>query len=120
MSQAPDSQALRTTLQAFDERQKKIVGGMITVMIQNPESVRDREWVVEQFTHLVLLAGDFEDVGGSHEGVELVQKYVQTQIDDLLNATFALFQQVAQDMASAESSEQARDRAVAQALSYFL
>ena len=38
---------LRATLAAFDPRQQKIVGGVVAVMIENPERVRDREWMVE-------------------------------------------------------------------------
>ncbi len=116
---ASDGARLRTTLSAFDERQKKIVGGMISVMIQNPERVREREWIVEQFTHLTLLAGDFEEVDSVDHGMTVVQEYVRDHIDALMNASFELFGQVARDMKELPEEERDKERAVAQALSYF-
>lgn len=110
---------LRATLSAFDDRQRKIVAGMITVMIRSPERVREREWVVEQFTHLCLLAGDFEEIGGTHEGVDVVQAYVRANIDALMNASFELFQRVAADMAELEADQRGLEPAVARALTYF-
>jgi len=101
---------LREVLAAFDDRQKKIVGGVVTVMIGNPHRVRDREWISEQFTHVTLLASGFEDVSSAQDGLEQIQGYVQDNITPILNACYRLFQCVAADIA-AGGAAQDMDRA---------
>ncbi len=114
-----DRDALRTTLAGFDTRQQKIVGGVVAVMIENPERVRDREWIVEQYTHIVLFACDFDDVSGVQEGTERVQAYARENIDTILNACYRLFQRVGDDLAPRVKDGISREEAVAHALSYF-
>ena len=109
---------LRNTLAAFDDRRKKIVGGMIAIMIENPDQVRDREWIAEQFTHVTILACDFEDVASTTEGVERVQAYVQQNIQPILTACFQLFGVVGEDLSARASEGLTREEALAHALSY--
>ncbi len=111
---------LRDTLAALDERQKKIVGGVSAIMIENPDRVREREWIVEQFTQVVLLAGDFEDVSSVQEGHDRVQAYVRDNIDPLLNASYRLFQCVAQDLAGSGDEGMSRAQALAHAMGHLL
>ena len=118
MAEAPDRDALRATLADFDDRQRKIVGGMIAVMIENPHRVREREWISEQFTHVTLLASGFEDVASVQAGMDQVQAYVRTNVTPLLNACFLLFLCVAEDMEGRED-EATTEEAVIQALRYF-
>lgn len=101
---------LRGTLAAFDDRQKKIVGGVVTVMIGNPHRVRDREWIAEQFAQVTLLASGFEDVSSAQDGLAQIQGYVQENVNPILNACFRLFQCVADDIA-AGGGAQDMDRA---------
>ena len=111
--------ALRATLSAMDERQKKIVGGVLAVMIENPERVREREWISEQFTQVVLLACDFEDVGSVDEGVGRIQAYAQEHIDPLLSACYQLFAVTAEDLAPRVPEGLTREDALAHAMGYF-
>ena len=112
-----DPDAVRAELAAFDERQKKIVGGVVAVMIQNPEAVRDREWISEQFTQVTLLACGFEDLDDAQEGLTQVQEYARENIGPILNACFRLFLRVAADMQERDGPTQ--EEAVARALDYF-
>lgn len=111
--------ALRATLSAFDERQKKIVGGVLAVMIKNPERVPEKEWISEQFTQVVLLACDFEDVGSVDQGVGRIQAYAQEHIDTLLSTCFQLFAVTAEDLAPRVAEGLTRDEALAHAMNYF-
>ena len=119
MASVPDRSTLRSQLAALDTRQQKIVGAKLPSMFQNPERVRDREWVVEQFTHVVLLAGDFEGVDSVSDGVDAVQSYAQEHRDLLLNACFGIFLVVADDLADAGAEERSIERAMQLALGYF-
>jgi hypothetical protein len=103
--------ALRRRLAALDARQRKIVGGVLAVMIENPERVREREWISEQFTQVVLLACGFEDVGS-------VQAYAREQIDLLLSACYELFTVTAEDLAPRVREGVTREEALAHALDY--
>ena len=113
-------EALRATLARLDERQRKIVGGVIAIMIENSERVREREWIAEQFTQVALLACGFEHVAGTQEGGTLLQDYVRENIDPLLNTCYELFQSVGADLAPRASEGLSRQDAVTHALSYLV
>lgn len=124
MSLPSSSDDLRATLAALDARQRKIVGGMFALMIQNPERIREREWIVAGLTQVVLLSLEaVEDPGAAVESpmaaVEDVQRYAKEHADLLLNAAFSLFRQVGEDMA-ARAGGFAFEDAMAQALAYFV
>jgi len=112
--------ALRATLASFDERQKKIVGGVIAVMIENSGRVKEREWITEQFTQIAMLSSDLEQVESVDRGVDVIQVYVRTNIDPILSACYRLFQVVAEDLAPRASEGLSREDAVAHALGYFV
>ena len=57
---APTPDEVRHALAHFDDQRQKIVAGMLTVMIENPKRVREREWIAEQLTQVTLVAGEFE------------------------------------------------------------
>lgn len=116
----PDPRAaLRAKLAGFDQRQKKIVGGILAVMIENPDAVRNREWISEQLAQLALLSADFEHLEDVTQGVAEVQAYVQANADSILSACFQLFQFTAEDMAPRVSEGITRADALAHALGYF-
>lgn len=113
-----DRESLRRTLSAFDERQRKIVGGVIAVMIEHSARVRDREWVAEKFTQVVLLSAESEDASGTEEMMERVREYARENVDAILNACYLLFQYTAEDMESRGEGGFTREEAVLHALSY--
>jgi hypothetical protein len=93
----PTPEDVRAALAGFDTRQQKIVAGLLTVMMKNPDQVRDREWIARQLTELTLLAGDF-DADSPNEGVQAIQDFLQQHSEEILRATFLLFQRVGLDM----------------------
>ncbi|MEM1449961.1 MAG: hypothetical protein AAGI22_12670 [Planctomycetota bacterium] len=115
----PTRDELRADLARFDEMQKKVVGGVLAVMFRSPDRVRDREWIVEQFTQVALLTGEFEAVEHAHEGVDVAQRWVREHIDVTLNACYALFLHVADDLSSRDETERTPSEAMLQALTYF-
>ena len=111
---------LRATLAEFDVRERKIVGGLTTVMLRHPDRVRDREWISEQFTQVTLLAGGFETNDDATETVADVGRFIQENASSILGAAYLLFQRVSEDMAERAERGFTYDDAVAQALSYFM
>jgi len=94
----PTPDDVRRALAPLDARGQKVVAGLLTVMIKSPDKVRDREWIAEQLTHLVLLAGDFE-VDSVQDGVAAVQTYLQENAESQVTGALLLFQRVGLDMA---------------------
>lgn len=118
--EVPSREDLRRDLSTFDEVQKKAVGGMLAVMFGSPERIKDREWISEQFTQVALLTGQFEGAEHAHEGVLDAQAWIQGNITPVLNACFALFVHVAEDMrGSREGQTFSASDAMIQALGYF-
>ncbi len=118
--QVPSRDELRASLVKFDEIQTKVVGGMLAVMFGEPDRVQDREWMCEQFTQVALLTGQFEEVEHAHEGLEIAQRWIQSNISPLLNASYALFVHVADDLGQEPNGESFRaSDAMIQALGYF-
>ncbi len=115
--QSPTPDEVRQALANFDARQQKIVAGMLTVMMREPTQVREREWIAEQLTQMTLLAGDFE-VDTPHEGVQAVQDYLATHANELLQASYLLFQRVGLDFAPRVSEGFTFDEALARGLEY--
>ena len=118
--QVPSRETLRASLADFDETRKKLVGGMLAVMFASPDKIRDREWISEQFTQVALLTGRFEGVEHAHEGVEIAREWISENLTPVMNACYALFVHVADDMRQrhGEASFSASD-AMIQALAYF-
>ena len=94
---APTPEEVRQALAHFDAPRQKIVAGMLTAMIQNPGRVRDREWVAEQLTQVTLLARELE-ADTPEAGVHAVQEFLRANAEELLRASFLLFQRVGLDL----------------------
>lgn len=114
----PTPDDVRRTLAPLDARGQKVVAGLLTVMIKSPEKVQDREWVAEQLTHLVLLAGDFV-ADSVQDGVASVQAYLQEHAEPLVTGALLLFQRVGLDMAPRAEAGFTFEEAMQQGLSYF-
>lgn len=110
---------LKTTLAGFDERQKKVIGGMLAVMIEHPNSVQDREWISEQLTQITLLTADFEHLEDVMQGVTEVQAYLRAHAEVFISVCFQLFQFTAEDLAPRVARGITREEALAHALGYF-
>ncbi len=118
--QVPPRDQLRADLGAFDEVRTKVVGGVLAVMFASPEKIQDRNWMAEQFTQVALLTGQFDDAGDPSIGVAAVEAWVQGNIHPVLNACYALFVHVAEDMRQQHGGEPfSASDAMIQALGYF-
>ncbi len=116
-SETPTPEEVRAALAPLDPREQKIVGGMLTVMMTEPDRVREREWIAEQLTRVTLLAGEFE--GDSPDaGVQAVQDYLRDKAPGLLSASFLLFQRVGLDMAPRAEAGFSFEEALACGLQY--
>ena len=113
MPPLPDRATLRATLAGFSDRQTKITGGVLAIMFRNPEQVRDREWISKQFCEVTAMAGEFEDLDQARD-------YIQDQIHTILDACYALFQLVGEDLAPRVEEGLTSTDAMGQALSYFV
>ena len=111
--------ALRATLAGFDERRKKIVGGLLAVMIENPDAVRNREWISEQLAQIVLLSADVDHLEDVQQGVAEVQAYLRENAEPLLTACYQLFQFTAEDLQARLTEGLTKQDAMVHALSYF-
>lgn len=96
--QTPTPDDVRATLGGLDEQRQKIVIGMLSVMINDPQRVREREWMAERLTELTLLTGEFE-ADTPQDGVQAVEAYLLEHSGDLLRGSLLLFQRVSLDLA---------------------
>lgn len=111
-----DSDDVRRRLAALDARSRKVVAGLVTVMMRHPARVREREWMAEQLASVALLAGDVEADSAQAVAVEL-QTWLRTRADGLLEAAFLLFGRAGLDLAP-RAGTLTPDEALAHALAY--
>ncbi len=114
---APTPQSVREALSSFDARHQKIVAGLLGVMIQNPTRVREREWVSQQLTEMAVLACEVE-ADSAQETIAAVQEFLGANADELLKASFLLFQRVALDLQDRAEEGFSFDEAVRTGLEY--
>ncbi len=113
----PDPQEVRAALADFDARHQKIVAALFGAMAQNPGQAADREWVSQRLTEVTLMAGEFE-ADTPDEGVQVVQAFLQEHAEELLRATYLVFQRVAIDLAPRAAEGFGLDDAMRQCLEY--
>jgi len=51
---APTPDDVRRALAGLDTPEQKIVAGMLAIMVREPARVRDREWMAERLTSMVM------------------------------------------------------------------
>lgn len=93
-SAVPSPEALRTQLMGLGADERKVIAGMVVLMMKKPGKVRDREWLLEAYTHISAQALEMGD-----ERLDQLKELVQERRDLVLNASFGLFFRVAQDAA---------------------
>jgi hypothetical protein len=115
--QSPTPEDVRRALADFDATSQKIVAGMLTVMMRDPERVRDREWVSEQLAQMTLLAGEFE-AESPQAGVRAVEAFLKANAERLLRASLLLFQRVGLDLAPRAAEGLTFEQAIECGLAY--
>ena len=89
---SPKSDPLRVDLMALPEAPRKIVAGLVVLMMKEPDKVRNREWLLEAYTHIAAQA---LEIGDEHLGK--LQAIIQDERDRVLNLSFQLFLRVAEE-----------------------
>ena len=116
----PGSAKIRAAIAPLSSTEKKVLGGMIVVMIRNHDRIKDEEWVAENFTRLTVGALGLLAVRAVDEDIEEVSKFVEKSMGPVLNVAFPLFAQVAADMRQKTGGDPfTLEEACDQALSYF-
>jgi hypothetical protein len=94
----PEPDDVRAALAVLDARQRAVVGGLVAVLIQHPERVRDREWVAEQLTLLTLMVreGDADDPAAA---VERTREYLALHARHLVEVSYRLYGRLGLDLA---------------------
>jgi hypothetical protein len=99
MQSPPTSDEVRVLLTPLDELDRKVVGGLVALMMTKPGSVRDQEWIAEQFVNTAVIAHGFEgDAEASDEDVKTIQNYARARMPDLTLAAASLFVRIAEDL----------------------
>ena len=117
----PAPEAMRVELDRLDERERKVVGGLIVAMMREPDRVRDREWLLEAYAHIASQALEMGDAE-----LDALRDWVRAHRDGCLNAAFRLFLRVARDLEGLEVVDEDGEpaaltlgQATVQAMTYF-
>lgn len=121
MTELLTAEELRARIRALDPTEKKVLGGLIVLMIRNHDRIKDTEWIFESLARLSVPALGLDQEGEVDEDLDTVQEFVQRSSRQLLNVAFPLFVAVAGDMRQkmADGESYALDDACARALDYF-
>ena len=112
-SSIPSPEDLKAQLMGLGEDERKVIAGMVVLMMKEPDKVRDREWLMEAYTHISAQALEMGD-----ERLNELKALIQERRDLVLNASFALFFRVAQDAAQAGGTPTLA-QATVMAMAYF-
>jgi len=88
---------MRSELDALSPESRKVVGALIVVMMREPDKVRDREWLMEAYSHIASQALEMGD-----EKLDELRDWIRANRDACMNAGFRLFLRVARDLEGAE------------------
>lgn len=94
----PGPEALRAGIQALEPVERKVLGGMIVLMIHHHDRVKHREWIAENFTRIAVAALGFDQEGEVDADVAAVQAFVDASMGRVLDLAFPLFRQIAVEM----------------------
>ncbi len=121
MTRLPTPAQLRQQIHALDAVQKKVLGGLIVLMIRNHDRVKDQEWIFESFARLSVPALGLDEAGEVDADLDKVQEFVQRSSSAVLNIAFPLFAAVADDMRArmAAGESYGLEDACTRALDYF-
>ncbi len=103
MSDAPTPEEVRELIAPFDARDRKVLGGVVALLMSEPARIRDGEWLNERFLQVATFAHGFDEEGGAEvaggtDAVELVRGYAEQRRRPILNAAIALFVRTAEEL----------------------
>lgn len=116
----PGPEQIRAAITLLDATEKKVLGGIVVLMIRNHSKIKDKEWVAASFTRLAVDALGLEEERAVDQDIAAVNTFIEASMGPVLNAAFPLFAQVAADMQAKTGADGfTLEDACAQALSYF-
>ncbi|MGE3175582.1 MAG: hypothetical protein AB7O97_23360 [Planctomycetota bacterium] len=104
MSQPPTADAVRALIRPLDDLDRKVLGGLIALMIAEPGKIRDQEWLAQSFVQVSVVAlgvaedAESADATATDADVERVQQYATARMPDLVLAAASLFVRTAEDL----------------------
>jgi hypothetical protein len=99
MQSVPSPAQVKELIAPLDALDRKILGGLVALMMTEPERIRDQEWMSEKFVHVSVIAHGFADDGpASTEDVARIQAYAQSRMPDIVLCAANLFVRVAEDL----------------------
>jgi hypothetical protein len=117
-----DRSILRADLASLDEDARKVVGGLVAVMIQSPERVKDREWMGEQLTQVLLLAwrDQLEALPDAGSGMEVVHRELAARGEEWTRLAFRVFTATAEDLTPRLADGVTREQALVHAMGFLM
>ncbi len=100
MQRPPTPDEVRELVRELDDRERKIAGGMLALMIVEPTKSRDQEWMSERFVQVAVVAHGF-DPQGAHattEDVATIESYARDHMGRIVKVALALFVRTAEEL----------------------
>ena len=94
----PGPKEIRAAIAELNGTERKVLGGMVVLMIHNHQKIKDQEWVAESFTRVSVSALERNTEGPVDEDIQVVSTFIEKSMGPVLNVAFPLFAQVAVDM----------------------
>lgn len=103
MSGIPEPEAVRALVRALPDLDRKVLGGLVTLMIAEPARIRDQEWIAERFVHVAVVAHGFDvdpptASAATSADVATIERYASERMPAVLEAAFALFVRTAEEL----------------------
>lgn len=103
MNEVPTPEAMHEMVRPLSDLDRKVLGGLVALWMAQPDKIRDKEWTSEAFVHVATVAHGFsEDGQATSEDVEVIRKFAEARMPDVLRVGFALFVRVANDLQQRE------------------
>ncbi len=95
MTVPPGFEDLPPLLAALPPIDRKVVGGLVTLLAAEPGRARDQEWIAERFVALAVLAhgpaAAGEEATATSTDVERMQAYARARMPEVVGLALRLF-----------------------------
>ena len=105
MDRPPTAVEVRELLRPLDELDRRVLGGLVAMLIAEPARCRDREGLAQCFVQLAVVASsdDADPAQATSEDVERIRRYAEARHRPVVNAALALFLRIAEDLRVSKS-----------------
>ena len=111
MQHPPTPEEVRALVRPLDDRDRKVLGGLVALMIREPGEVRDPEWLAERFVEVAVVAHGFQndEEHATTEDVQTIERYAKDRMPALVHAAMALFVRTAEELRATHERYTFRD-----------